>query len=219
MNTDTVIIRHLDFQDYSTCWQAMQQFTQQRDDTTPDEIWLLQHPSVFTQGQNGKPEHLLAPLNIPVVKVDRGGQVTYHGPGQLVAYTLIDLKRKKFNVRELVTHLENAIIYVLSDYGIEAIAKKDAPGVYVDHAKIASVGLRIRRGCSYHGLALNVAMDLEPFLRINPCGFAKLKMTQLSDLNPQANMTETALKLIDYLIKNLGYTSHLILPERNTNKL
>jgi len=166
MNTDTdkhlntVIVRCLNLQDYQTCLQAMQQFTLTRDESTPDEIWLLEHPSVFTQGQNGDLKHILDPKNIPVIKVDRGGQVTYHGPGQLIAYTLIDIKRKKLNIRELVTRLENSIIDLLKDYEITAHAMREAPGVYVDNAKIGSLGLRIRRGCSYHGLALNIAMNL-----------------------------------------------------------
>lgn len=211
MNTDTVIIRRLDRQEYQTCWRAMQQFTQQRDETVPDEIWLLEHDPVFTQGQNGKPEHLLNPGDIPVIQVDRGGQVTYHGPGQLVAYTLIDLKRKKFNVRELVTRLEKSIIDLLHEYDIHAVAKRDAPGVYVDQEKICSLGLRIRRGCSYHGLALNIAMDLEPFTRINPCGFSQLKITQISKLGGPSQMNEVGLKLIDYLVANLGYTVPILM--------
>lgn len=209
MNHDTVIIRQLEPQDYESCWQAMRHFTNHRDENTPDEIWLLEHLPVFTQGQNGKPEHLLNPGNIPVVKVDRGGQVTYHGPGQLVAYTLIDLKRKKFNVRQLVTLLEKSIIDLLNHYGITAEAKCDAPGVYVNNEKICSVGLRIRKGCSYHGIALNVAMDLEPFSRINPCGYSGLKMTQISTLTGNQNLTEIGLKLIDSLMINLGYTKRL----------
>lgn len=209
MNPDTVIIRRLEQQDYESCWQAMRHFTNHRDDTIPDEIWLLEHPPVFTQGQNGKPEHVLNPGDIPVIKVDRGGQVTYHGPGQLVAYTLIDLKRKKFNIRQLVTLLEKSIIHLLAEYNIEAKAKCDAPGVYVDNKKICSVGLRIRRGCSYHGLALNIAMNLEPFSRINPCGFSELKMTQLSELAGPQDIKETELKLVDSLATNLGYTKRL----------
>lgn len=216
MNTDTAIIRCLDLQDYQFCWQAMRQFTDQRDATTPDEIWLLEHHPVFTQGQNGKPEHIINPGDIPVVQVDRGGQVTYHGPGQLVAYTLIDLKRKKLNVRQLVSILEQSVIDLLADYRIHANAKCDAPGVYVDNAKICSVGLRIRRGCSFHGLAFNIAMDLEPFLRINPCGFAQLKMVQLSELNGPNNVFKVGMKLVDYLVANLGYTSRHIFP-RNQN--
>jgi lipoyl(octanoyl) transferase len=209
MNADTVIVRDLDRQDYLACWQAMQQFTQNRDESTLDEIWLLEHSPVFTQGQNGKPEHVLNPGNIPVVNVDRGGQVTYHGPGQLVVYTLIDIKRKKLSIRALVTLLEKSIIELLAELGIEAFAKPDAPGVYIGQSKICSVGLRIRRGCSYHGLAFNVAMDLEPFSRINPCGFSQLEMTQLSTLNESYDIAKTRVKLIKYLIENLGYTHAL----------
>ena len=212
MNTDTVIVRQMARQDYETCWRAMQQFTNQRDETTPDEIWLLEHEAVFTQGQNGKPEHLLNPGDIPVVKVDRGGQVTYHGPGQLVVYTLIDLKRKKFNVRQLVTLLEKSVIDLLSEFKIPAAARLDAPGVYVDNQKICSIGLRIRRGCSYHGIAFNVDMDLEPFTRINPCGFSELKITQLSHLTQKPQIQLIGLKLIDYLARNLGYTTCLQIP-------
>ncbi len=206
---DTVIIRMLGLQDYTDCWQAMQHFTNNRDESTLDEIWLLEHPPVFTQGQSGKPEHILNPGNIPIVQVDRGGQVTYHGPGQLVAYVLIDLKRKKLNVRSIVSILENSVIACLADYHVTANAKCDAPGVYVDSKKICSVGLRIRRGCSFHGLAFNVNMDLEPFSRINPCGFSELKMTQLAEFTKNPDVAETGKHLLDYLVKNLGYTSQL----------
>lgn len=208
MNTDTIIIRSLGFQDYLSCWQNMQQFTQTRDENTPDEIWLLEHHPVFTQGQNGKPEHILNPGNIPVIKVDRGGQVTYHGPGQLVIYTLIDLKRKKFNIRQLVSLLEKSIIDFLADKNIIAAAKREAPGVYVQDKKICSIGLRIKRGCSYHGLAFNIAMDLEPFSRINPCGFSQLQMTQLASFIPELTVDKISKKLVDYLKANLGYTMH-----------
>ena len=207
MNANAVTVRWLGSQDYQLCWQAMRDFTQSRDETTADEIWLLEHPPVFTQGQNGQPEHVINPGNIPIVKSDRGGQVTYHGPGQLMIYTLIDLKRKKFNVRELVSHLEQSVIDFLQSYNITAIAKQDAPGVYVDHKKICSIGLRIRKGCSYHGIAFNVSLDLEPFTRINPCGFAELKMTQFSELSGSRDTLETGRGLVKYLIKNLGYTS------------
>lgn len=202
-----VIIRNFELVDYQAIWQAMQQFTNQRDETTVDEIWCTEHPAVFTQGQNGKPEHIIDPGNIPVIHADRGGQVTYHGPGQLMVYTLVDLKRKKLNVREMVTILEQSVIQLLADYQIEAKAKCEAPGVYVDNKKICSVGLRIRRGCSYHGLALNVAMDLSPFSRINPCGFKQLEMTMLALLEPTANIHTVRARLADHLISNLGYTS------------
>ena len=186
--------------------QAMQDFTNQRNQETPDEIWLLEHDPVFTQGQNGKEEHLLNPGNIPVIQTDRGGQVTYHGPGQLMIYTLIDLKRKQLNVRDLVTLLEKSVIDLLAKYNIQAVAKREAPGVYVEEKKICSIGLRIRRGCSYHGIAFNVSMDLEPFTRINPCGFTALEMTQFSALNGPDNTLETGRQLVNYLMKNLVYT-------------
>lgn len=207
MTMNTLTIRWLGRgQDYHTCWEAMRGFTDKRDDNTGDEIWLLEHQPVFTQGQNGKPEHILNAGNIPVVQTDRGGQVTYHGPGQLMVYTLIDLKRKKLNVRELVTLLEQSVINYLREYGIEAEARRDAPGVYVNSNKICSIGLRIRRGCSYHGIAFNIAMDLEPFNRINPCGFAQLTMTQLSALGSQRDTLEAGRQLINHIVKNLGYT-------------
>jgi lipoyl(octanoyl) transferase len=206
MNATSLTIRWLGRQDYSSCWQAMQQFTHHRNEETIDEIWLLEHHPVFTQGQNGKAEHVLTPGNIPVVQTDRGGQVTYHGPGQLMVYTLIDLKRKHLNVRELVTQLEQSIIDLLAEYGIIAHARREAPGVYVDGKKICSIGLRIRRGCAYHGVAFNVAMDLEPFTRINPCGFSQLKMTQFSALGGLDNTLEAGRKLVNYLMNNLVYT-------------
>jgi lipoyl(octanoyl) transferase len=207
MTADIISIRWLGRQDYLACWQAMQAFTNQRADDTIDEIWLLEHDPVFTQGQNGKAEHILNAGDIPIVQTDRGGQVTYHGPGQLMVYTLIDIKRKKWNVRELVTLLEQTLVGLLADAGIPANAKSDAPGVYVDGDKIGSIGLRIRRGCAYHGIAFNVNMDLEPFSRINPCGFSELKMTQLAALGSSGNTLETGRKLVNYLIKNLGYTT------------
>jgi lipoyl(octanoyl) transferase len=188
-------------QDYSTTWHAMREFTAQRDSNTEDELWLLQHYPVFTLGQAAKPEHLIdssavEKANIAIVKSDRGGQITYHGPGQLIAYLLLDLKRRNLGVRELVTTMEQSIIGLLQEYGLEAYAKKSAPGVYVQRNvsphgthrvehKIASLGLRVRKGCCYHGLALNVDMDLAPFSLINPCGYAGLAVTQLADLLPQ----------------------------------
>lgn len=168
-------------QDYLATFDAMRLFTDSRSPETPDEVWLLEHPPVFTLGQAGRREHLLDPGDIPVIQVDRGGQVTYHGPGQLVAYLLLDLRRVGFGVKRLVNMIEEAVIELLQTYGIQAARRPDAPGVYVDGAKIASLGLRIRNGCSYHGLSLNVAMDLEPFKRINPCGYAGLAITQVSD--------------------------------------
>ena len=170
--------------DYQTVWDDMQRFTNERTIDTPDEIWLLEHMPVFTQGLAGKAEHILFPGNIPVIHVDRGGQVTYHGPGQLVAYILVNIKRRQMSVRQLVTCIENAVIDVLQRYNIQAETRKDAPGVYVDGAKIASLGLRIRRGCSYHGLSFNIAMDITPFKRINPCGMKDLPIAQLQDFVP-----------------------------------
>ena len=209
MTEKNLIIRWLERQDYQTCWHAMQQFTQQRGGDTVDEIWLLEHHPVFTQGQNGKPEHLLNVGDIPVVQTDRGGQVTYHGPGQLMVYVLIDLKRKKLNVRQFVSALEQSVIDLLAQHGVSANAKCDAPGVYVDGKKLCSIGLRVRRGCTYHGIAFNIDMDLSPFNRINPCGFSELEMTQFAAL---ARVEENAVmgvgeQLVPYLVKNLGYSS------------
>jgi len=178
-----IIIKNLGLQDYQNTWQAMQQFTLQRDETTADELWILQHPAVYTQGLNGKPEHLLCPdPQIPIVQTDRGGQITYHGPGQLILYVLVDLKRRKLGVRALVTLIENSIIELLKQWQIQAEARADAPGVYVDGKKIASLGLKIRKQRSYHGLALNVDMQLEPFTAINPCGLLGMQMAQLKSL-------------------------------------
>ncbi|XXF08009.1 lipoyl(octanoyl) transferase LipB [Pseudomonas sp. D2-3] len=201
-----LIVRHLGQVDYLPTLEAMRRLTAERDEATPDEIWLLQHPQVFTQGQAGKPEHLLAPGDIPVVQVERGGQVTYHGPGQLVGYLMLDLRRLDLGVRELVTIMEQALVEVLASYGVEAAPKADAPGVYVKGDKIASLGLRVRRGCSFHGLALNVDMDMTPFQRINPCGYAGLQMTQLRDLvaAPPA-FDEVARRLEQALRHGLGY--------------
>jgi lipoyl(octanoyl) transferase len=211
----TLIIRNLPgLQDYHATWHDMQQFTNLRTNDTLDEIWTLEHPGVFTQGQNGKAEHILAPGNIPVIRVDRGGQVTYHGPGQLVIYTLIDIKRKKLNVREIVTVLEQSVIDLLADYQIEAASQCKAPGVYVKNKKICSVGLRIRRGCTFHGLALNVAMDLDPFSRINPCGFSELEMTQLAAIDPTISMKTATHKLLAHLTANLGYNNAIIKMEK-----
>ena len=201
-----LVVRHLGLADYLPTLEAMRRFTAERDESTPDEIWLLQHPRVFTQGQAGKAEHLLAPGDIPVIQVERGGQVTYHGPGQLVAYLMLDLRRKKLGVRELVTAMEQALVDVLAGYGIEAAPKADAPGVYVAGDKIASLGLRVRNGCSFHGLALNVDMDMAPFQRINPCGYAGLKMVQLKDLlEAPPSLDEVAQRLEPALRERLGY--------------
>ncbi|WP_312225998.1 lipoyl(octanoyl) transferase LipB [Stutzerimonas nitrititolerans] len=199
-------VRELGLVEYLPTWQAMQHFTNNRGPQTADEVWLLQHLPVFTQGQAGKAEHLLLPGDIPVVQADRGGQVTYHGPGQLVGYLLLDVRRLGFGVRELVNRIEHSLIDLLAGYGVEAAAKPDAPGVYVDGAKIASLGLRIRNGRSFHGLALNVDMDLEPFQRINPCGYAGLKMTQLRDLVGPVDFAEVMGRLRGELVQQLGYT-------------
>jgi lipoyl(octanoyl) transferase len=204
--SDSVIIRWLGLQNYESCWQAMRDFTNQRDEHTQDEIWIVEHPPVFTQGQSGKPEHILNAGNIPIIQVDRGGQVTYHGPGQLVVYPLIDLKRKKLNVRQIVTILEKSVIELLQEYHITATSQCKAPGVYVKEKKICSLGLRIRRGCSFHGLALNLNMDLEPFSRINPCGYSELKMTQLADFIQPVDFKRVGEQLMGHLIQNLGYT-------------
>lgn len=197
-------VRQLGLQPYLPVWQAMQRFTNERGPDTPDEIWLLEHEPVFTQGQAGKPEHLLLPGDIPVVQADRGGQVTYHGPGQLIAYLLLDVRRAGLGVRELVSLMERVLVELLEGYGVEAHARPDAPGVYVGAAKIASLGLRIRRGCSFHGLALNVDMDLQPFRRINPCGYAGLAMTQLRDLAGPIDCTEVREQLQQRLLSSLG---------------
>lgn len=189
--------------EYTKVWHAMQKFTDNRDDDTADELWLVEHPAVFTQGQAGKEEHLLMPGDIPVVKVDRGGQVTYHGPGQQVIYFMINLRRRKMGVRELVTLIENGIVASLAEFGIEAYAKKDAPGVYVDNKKVASLGLRVRKGCSFHGLALNVDMDLSPFLRINPCGYAGLEMVQTAQISTLNSVEKAGDSLVQHLSKLL----------------
>ena len=202
--TEQLVIRQLGLQDYSRIWQAMQQFTDLRDSNTPDEIWLLEHPPVFTQGQAGKAEHLLFPGDIPVVQVDRGGQVTYHGPGQLVAYVLLDIKRRNLGVRQLVSMLENILIELLRRYNINAEARPDAPGVYVAGAKIASLGLRVRKGCTFHGLALNVQMDMEPFSRINPCGYAGMQMVQSSELGGPQQVSEAAAELAELFQQHLA---------------
>jgi lipoyl(octanoyl) transferase len=197
-------VRTLGMQDYIPTWKAMQEFTQQRQQSTQDEIWLVEHPPVFTQGLAGKAEHILMAGDIPVVQVDRGGQVTYHGPGQLVVYFLIDLKRKNLGVRQLVTAIENSVISCLKKYAINSEAKADAPGVYVGQKKICSLGLKIKRGASFHGLALNVDMDLEPFKRINPCGYAGMKVSQISDYN-SVNLQQVSKDLVEVIQQQLGY--------------
>ena len=202
-------VRRLGLAAYEPVWREMQAFTDARDENTQDELWLLQHPPVFTQGQSGKAEHLLAPGEIPVVQVDRGGQVTYHGPGQIVAYPLIDLHRRKLGVRKLVTLIEEAIIRVLSGCGVTGKRREGAPGIYVDGAKIAALGLRVRRGRSFHGLAFNIEMDLEPFSRINPCGYRGLAVTQLSaqlSALAEVEIEEVETVLAQELVRALGYS-------------
>lgn len=206
-----LIVRWLGRQPYEPVWRTMAALASERDDSTPDEFWLLEHPPVFTQGQAGKAEHLLMPGDIPVVQVDRGGQVTYHGPGQLVGYPLLDIKRRGLGVRDLVTAIEQLVVDTLAHYGVTAYPKADAPGVYVDRpdytgAKIASLGLRVRKQRSYHGLALNVNMDMEPFGRINPCGYQGLQMTQLVDLVEDCpTPAEAAQVMAELFADRLGY--------------
>ncbi|WP_194756016.1 lipoyl(octanoyl) transferase LipB [Aliidiomarina indica] len=201
-----LIIRQLNNMPYEPVWRAMQAFTDARDGDATDELWVVEHPPVFTQGQAGKEEHLLAPGDIPVVPVDRGGQVTYHGPGQLVVYFMLDIRRRKMGVRELVTAIENTIVDVLAEYGVTAAPRPDAPGVYIGPEKVCSLGLRIRRGCSFHGLALNVNMDLSPFQRINPCGYAGMIMTQTSTHGGPTSVQEASTKVTATFAKLLSYS-------------
>jgi len=196
-------IERLGLQPYEPVYRRMRELTLARDAQTPDELWFLEHPPVFTQGQAGKAEHVLQPGDIPVVQSDRGGQVTYHGPGQLVVYVLLDLHRRGYGIRSLVTRLERALIATLAGYGIASATRADAPGVYVEDRKIASLGLRVRKGCTYHGLALNVAMDLAPFERINPCGFRGLAMTQTSQLGGPADVAQAGRDLEPHLLEQL----------------
>ena len=198
-------IRVLGVADYVEAWQQMQAFTHQRQADTHDEIWLVQHPSVFTLGRNGKMEHVLAAGEIPVIPIDRGGQVTYHGLGQLVAYLLLDIRRKQLSVRDLVTKIEQSVIDLLAHYGIQAQGDRDAPGVYVDGRKIAALGLRVTKGCTYHGLSLNVDMDLSPFQRINPCGYAGLQVTQCKDFGIDQQPFELAGELCECIATQLAY--------------
>ncbi|AAO08816.1 lipoyl(octanoyl) transferase LipB [Vibrio vulnificus] len=200
-----LVVKRLGRRDYLPVWQAMHEFTDTRNEETPDEVWLVEHNPVFTQGQAGKAEHLLNTGDIPVVQSDRGGQVTYHGPGQLVAYFLINLRRKKLGVRDLVTTIENLVINTLKAYNIDSAARPDAPGVYVEGRKICSLGLRIRKGCSFHGLALNVNMDLSPFLRINPCGYQGMEMVQVSELGGPKDIALVEQQLVKELVNLLGY--------------
>lgn len=200
-----VRIRRLGRRPYVETWQAMRDFTEQRTQQTQSEIWLVEHDPVFTQGQAGRPEHLLAPGDIPVVQTDRGGQVTYHGPGQVVVYLLLSLRETGLGVRGLVTAMEESVIALLEDHGIRAHARPDAPGVYVEEAKIAALGLRIRRGCSYHGLAFNVNPDLEPFSRIDPCGYKGMPVTSTEQLGIDAAPDTLADDLLTRLCERLGY--------------
>jgi lipoyl(octanoyl) transferase len=199
-----VILRSLGRVEYAPTFAAMQDFTARRTDDTPDEIWLCEHPPVFTQGLSGKAEHLLSDVGIPVVQIDRGGQVTYHGPGQIVVYLLIDLKRRSYKVRELVNRIERAIIDCLAGYGVVAERRDGAPGVYVKDAKIAALGLRVKNGCTYHGMALNVDMDLAPYLAINPCGYAGLRVTQLRDLAGESDTAKVGRELAAHLERQLA---------------
>jgi lipoyl(octanoyl) transferase len=198
------VVRELGRQSYEPVWRAMQRFTDTRNEATTDELWLVEHEPVFTLGQAGKPEHVLAAGDIPVVHVDRGGQVTYHGPGQIVAYPLFDLKRLKTGVREYVCKIEQAMIDTLAEWNIEALRKDGAPGVYVAGAKIGALGIRVRRGCTFHGLAFNIAMDLEPFHRINPCGYQGLQVTALSDLGGPSGMDAVKPVLLENLARQFG---------------
>ncbi|RLA25891.1 MAG: octanoyltransferase [Gammaproteobacteria bacterium] len=199
----SIKIRNLGVQDYQHCWQEMQDYTLARDEHSSDEIWIVEHPPVFTQGLNGKPEHLLQVSAIPVVNTDRGGQITYHAPGQLLVYTLIDIKRRQLGVRQLVTIVEQAMIEALAQYGLQAVAKAEAPGVYIQGKKIGSVGLRIKKGCSYHGLSLNNHMDLLPFNYINPCGYQGLQVTQLADFGVHIKTNELAIPVVNSIISAL----------------
>lgn len=199
-----VIVRQLGRQPYEPIFEAMKRFTDERDQNTQDEIWLVEHDAVFTQGQAGKAEHILMPGDIPVVQVDRGGQVTYHGPGQQVIYLMLNIKRRKLGVRHLVTAMEEAVVGLLEKYGVTAYPKPDAPGVYVDEKKVCSLGLRIRNGCSFHGLALNVNMDLSPFQRINPCGYAGMEMIDTARLNGPTTLETAGNELTHLLLEALS---------------
>ena len=200
----TAKVRDLGRQPYEPVWRAMQAFTDARDEATPDELWLVEHDPVFTLGQAGKPEHVLMPGDIPVLHVDRGGQVTYHGPGQIVLYPLLDLRRLKVGVREYVCRIEQAIIDTLGDWNIEAVRREGAPGVYVAGAKIAALGIRVRRGCTFHGLAFNIAMDLSPFLRINPCGYEGLRVTSMVDLGGPSGLDAVKPALVGHVAAQFG---------------
>ncbi len=206
MSKPQLHVQHLGLCDYEPTWRRMQCYTDQRTADSQDQLWLLEHPPIFTLGRAAKTEHLLAPGDIPIIQVDRGGQVTYHGPGQLMAYLLLDLHRKKLGIKALVSHIEQAIISLLDSYSINANIKPGAPGVYVNEKKIAALGLRVRRGCTFHGLSLNVEMDLEPFSRINPCGYPGLKTTQLAELGGPTNLKQIETDLSLHLADQLNYT-------------
>src|SRR5690348_3764003 len=207
-----LLIRHLGRQPYVPVWEAMRAFTDARGSDTPDELWLLEHDPVFTLGQAGRMEHVLAPGDIPVIPVDRGGQVTYHGPGQIVGYPLLDLRRLGIGVRELVSRIEQAVIDTLAHWNIEALRREGAPGVYVAGAKIAALGLRVRRGCTFHGLAFNVNMDLEPFRRINPCGYQGLQVTQVVDLGGASSLRRIEEVLVTELCRQFGLEARTVEP-------
>ena len=201
-------VRQLGLTDYQSAWQDMQAFTDNRNENTPDELWFLEHPPVFTLGRNGKQQHLHHTGDIPVIRADRGGQVTYHGPGQLIIYLMIDIKRRSLGVRKLVTLIEKSIIDTLQEYQLSGSAKKAAPGVYIGNAKIAALGLRIRKGCSFHGLSLNIDMNLAPFKQINPCGYKNLEVIQLSDYIESIELSQVQRQLTAHLVKNLGYEKY-----------
>ena len=217
MNPHLLTVRQLGRQDYASVYRAMQEFTNARDAASVDELWQVEHAPVFTPGRAGKAQHLLAPGNIPVIHTDRGGQVTYHGPGQVVIYCLLDVRRLGYSVRGLVSALEQAVLALLTSYGITGSTRRAAPGVYVDEAKIASLGLRIRNGRSYHGLSLNVDMDLEPFSRINPCGYPGLRVTQLRDLGVAASPHTAAAALLQQLAQHIGATALVSCPQHYAN--
>ena len=202
----TAIVRDLGRRAYEPVWRAMQTFTDARGADTPDELWLVEHEPVFTLGQAGKPEHVLMPGDIPVIHVDRGGQVTYHGPGQIVLYPLLDLRRLKVGVKDYVCKVEQSMIDTLADWNIEAVRREGAPGVYVGDAKIGALGIRVRHGCTFHGLAFNIAMDLEPFRRINPCGYAGLAVTSMADLGGPSSLDTVKARLIEHVARQFGLT-------------
>jgi lipoyl(octanoyl) transferase len=197
------LLRRLGRVEYEPTWRAMQDFTARRTADTPDELWLLEHPPVYTQGQAGKPEHLIAATTIPVVPIDRGGQITYHGPGQVVVYVLVDLRRRGYGIRELVTRMEQAVIDLLAAHGVAAARLAGAPGIYVGGAKIAALGLRVKHGCTYHGLAFNVDMDLAPFAAINPCGYAGMPVTQCRDLGVELSAPQAGQALVQALLETI----------------